>query len=172
MTVANAIKNSYALNYRYSLAFIYFIIIKSNEMKILILGFVLLVTGSNAFHAQCEKKVTLISSKTEYLDGSGVLQNTISEKTIIEITKSEITVTPGEDASATGTIKSDSCNWKVPFKEGKTIIKAVMTDEGGDIKHVTFTIEGKDGKITLLADVEELINRKIRLTADTFREKK
>ncbi len=47
-----------------------------------------------------------------------------------------------------------------------------MTDEGGDTKNVTFTIEGKNGKITLVAEPEGLRNRKIRLTADTFQEKK
>jgi hypothetical protein len=141
-------------------------------MKTLVLAFVLLVTGSNVVLAQCGKKTILVSSKTEHLDVSGVLQKTVDEKTIIEITKSEITVTPGEEGTATGNIKSDSCNWRVPFKEGKTIIKALMTDEGGDTKNVTFTIEGKDGKIIILVEMEGMINGKIRLTADTFQEKK
>ena len=141
-------------------------------MRIIAVAFALLLFNGRAAHAQCEKKITLVSSKTEHLDGSGAVQETVDEKTTIEISKSEISIAPGDNATMKGTIKSDSCDWKVPFKEGRTIIKAEMADEGGDVKHVTFTIEGKDGKVTLLAVVEEMGDRKIRVTADSFEEKK
>lgn len=141
-------------------------------MKTIAFVFVLLVTASNTVLAQCGKNIILVSSKTEFLDNAGVVQKTDMEKSTIEITKTEITVTPGNEATASGKIKSDTCNWKIPFREGKTIIKADMVDEGGDTKNVTFTIQGKDGNIIVLVEVEGMENRKIRLTVDTFQAKK
>jgi hypothetical protein len=141
-------------------------------MKKIIFALSLLLVFSTMTFAQCGKKIIITSSKTENLDASGTVEKTIEEKTIIEINKSDLTVTPGEDRVMTGAIKSDSCNWKVPFKEGKSIIKATLADDGGDAKNVTITIEGKDGKITFLAEVEEMPDRKIRLVIDKFEEKK
>ncbi len=123
--------------------------------------------------AQCSKKIIFTSSKTEYLDASGTVQKTADEKTVIEANKAEITITPGEEGNKmTGTIKSDTCSWKTPFTEGKSIIKALITGDHGDTKNVTLTIEGKDGKITLLAEMEAMPGKKIRVTADKFEEKK
>jgi hypothetical protein len=139
-------------------------------MKKLILGFSLLLAGGITSFAQCSKKIIFTSSKTEYLDTSGTVQNAEDEKTVIESDGKTITITPG-DHQMTGTIKSDSCNWKIPYKEGKSVIRAVITDNGEE-KKVVLTIEGKNGKVTLLAEVEGMMDRKIRVTADTFEEKK
>ena len=142
-------------------------------MKKNILLLSLLIAGSNIAFAQCGKKIIFISSKTEHLDGDKV-ERAVDEKTVIETNnKGEITITPGEETNKmTGTIKSDTCSWKTPFTEGKSIIKALITDEHGDAKNVTLTIEGKEGKITLLAEVDEMPGKKIRVTADKFEEKK
>jgi hypothetical protein len=139
-------------------------------MKKFILGFSLLLAGGISSFAQCGKKIVFTSSKTEYLDTTGALQNAEDEKTVIESDGKTITITPG-DHQMTGTIKSDSCNWKIPYKEGKSVIRAVITDNGEE-KKVVLTIEGKNGKVTLLAEVEGMMDRKIRVTADTFEEKK
>ncbi|HYJ37255.1 MAG TPA: hypothetical protein VEV87_01510, partial [Chitinophagaceae bacterium] len=71
-----------------------------------------------------------------------------------------------------GTIKSDSCNWNIPYKEGISIIKALMTEQSGESRNLTITIEGKDGRLTFLAEVEERPDRKIRIIIDKFEEKK
>jgi hypothetical protein len=68
----------------------------------------------------------------------------------------------------TGTIKSDTCNWPVSYKEGKMVIKAVLNNENGESKNVTITITGKDGKITLLFELEGEPDDRIRVAADTF----
>lgn len=147
-------------------------------MKRIIIALSLLLVFSTMTFAQCGKKVILTASKTEYLDANATVQRTVEEKTIIEVSKSDviITITPGndgnEDRKMTGTIKSDTCNWKVPFNEGKSIIKATLTDGSGDTKNVSLTIEGKEGKITLLAEVEEMPDRKIRVVIDKYEEKK
>lgn len=140
-------------------------------MKKLILCFMLLLACGIISNAQCGKKSVFNSSKTEYLDATGTVERSVDEKTVVEITKTEITITPG-DHTMTGTIKSDTCNWKIPFKEGKTVIKASVSDGQGEAKSVTITIEGKDGKITLLAQVEDMPGKTIRITADKFEEGK
>src|SRR5688500_14132203 len=97
--------------------------------------------------AQCDKKSVFTSSHTEYLHANGKLQRTKDEKWVVEISKSEVIVTPENDErKMTGTIKSDSCDWKTPFKVGKSIIKATFTREGESPMNATVTIEGKDGK--------------------------
>jgi hypothetical protein len=137
---------------------------------ILVVG-VLTFTTLKSF-AQCDKPITLSSLKTEFIDASGIVQDSKDEKTIVEISKTNVVITPGEDDQMNGTIKSYFCDWKVPFKEGKMIIKAVLENDRGETKNLTITIEGKDGKLTFLGEIEEMPDRKVRLTVDKFEEKK
>ena len=142
-------------------------------MKQLILAFVLLSFYSSKSLAQCDKKIFMSSSKTEFIDAGGTVQDTKEEKTTIEISKTDVLITPGEeDHTMTGTIKSSTCDWKIPFKEGKMVIKAVLDNEQGEKKNLTITIEGKDGKLTFLGEIEEMPDRKVRLMIDKFEEKK
>ena len=124
-------------------------------------------------NAQCDKKTALSSSKTEFLDSNYNVKDTKDENTTVEFSKNDITIIPGgqEDQKLTGTIKSFTCDWKVPFKEGKTVIKTTLVDPRGDEKKATITIEGKDGKITFLGEIDEMPDMKLRLTADKFEEK-
>ncbi len=131
---------------------------------------IIAITG----YAQCEKKLLLTSTLTEHLDGFDSLQRSNEEKSTIEIGKSEITILPGNEPEQkiTGVIKSQTCNWTVPFKEGKSVIKAEMSDPRGDTKNATITITGKDGKVTLLFELAEMPDRKVRVTIDKFEEAK
>jgi hypothetical protein len=144
-------------------------------MKSTFLALFLLVAGSTVSLAQCDKKVSLSSSQTQHLDGSGTLQDTKDEKTTIEISKTGITVSIVGDngnQNMTGDIKSNTCNWKVPFKEGKTVINTTLKEgDNGDGKDFTLTIEGKDGKVTLLAESAAMPDRKIKLDIEKFEEK-
>ena len=140
-------------------------------MKKIILSALLLCGAASAF-AQCDKKVQLTSSKTEYLDASGNLERSDDENSKVEIWKDSITIAPGNAPEAmTGTITSQTCNWTVPFKEGKSVIKAKLSDGNGETRNMTLTIEGKDGKVTLLAVLDEAPERQIRVPIDTFAEK-
>ncbi len=143
-------------------------------MKKIVFALTLVLFSHAVSFAQCNKKVTLTSSKTEYLDSTMVVQKTEDEKSVVELSESEVSISPGnEDHKMTGIINSNTCNWTIPFKEGKSIIKATLSDKSaGDTKNITITIEGKDGKVTLLAEVEEMPDRKIRVQIDTFEEKK
>jgi hypothetical protein len=141
--------------------------------QVLFIIMLLFILGVVFSYAQCDKTKVLTASKTEYLDANKVVQKTIDETTRIEYSKSEITIIHGSDGDQmTGTIKSDSCDWKTPFKEGRSVIKAIISERSGDTKNLTITLEGKDGKLTFLAEVDEMPDRKLRLVVDKFEEKK
>jgi hypothetical protein len=141
-------------------------------MKSFFIALLLLAAGSTLSFAQCDKKVNLSSSKTQHLDGQGTLQETVDEQTSIEINKSDITViTDNGNQKMTGICKFDVCDWKVPFKDGKTVFNTTLNGDNGDSKNFTITIEGKNGKITLLAESKDMPDRKIRLDIEKFEEK-
>ena len=71
-----------------------------------------------------------------------------------------------------GMIDSFTCEWKTPFKEGKTVIKTSITNPQGQTFSLTITIEGKEGKITFLAEMAEMPDQKIRIVVEKFEEKK
>ena len=133
----------------------------------------LVVACGKLSFAQCGKATMLTSSKTEYLDGNYAVQRMVDEKSTIEINKSEITIITGDNQrKMTGIIKADSCTWTKSFKDGKSVIKAAFTKEGEDTRNATITIEGKEGKVSFLMEVAEMPDRKIRVLAETFEEKK
>jgi len=142
--------------------------------KVLFLLMLLTILGIVFSYAQCSKKQLITSAKTEYLDANGNLQRAVDENTTIEYDKSNITITidQGDSKVMSGPVKLDSCDWSIPYKQGKSIVKAVISDARGDAKNLTITIEGKDGKLSFLAEVEERPDMKIRLTVDKFEEKK
>src|SRR6188472_4478090 len=106
-----------------------------------------IVSGTNALHAQCNTTSVLTSSKTLYLDSTNNIIRTEDENTTIEISKTEIIISPGNEAGRTmkGVFISNACSWKIPYKEGKTVIKTVIADPGDDPGAVTIVIEGKGG---------------------------
>src|SRR5256714_8848464 len=142
-------------------------------MKKLFLSILILAGLSMAAKAQCDKPVRLSSSKTYYLDASSQVQGSKDENLVIDITKTTIAITPEgkPDDVLSGTIKEMSCDWKVPFKEGKMVIKTDLVDASGDTKDATITIEGKDGKITVTAEAKERPDQKMRLEVDKFEQK-
>lgn len=138
-------------------------------MKYLFLAAILLTTGFLGY-GQCDKKVRLTSSKTEHLGADSSVQRTEPETTIVEFDKSDISISPGEQRM-TGKINSATCNWTTPFKVGKTRLKITLTTDDGQTQNATITIEGKDGKISFLAELDNTPDRKIRLAVDKFEEK-
>ncbi len=140
-------------------------------MKKIISILVLLIACRVVSIAQCDKKIILTSSTTEYLDSNNVVEKSVQENSTIKIDRStSVTISPGNEHDMKGTITTNDCDWKVPYKEGKSVIKSIITDESGNIKNATLTIEGKEGKITVTVEVVEMPGRKIRVPIDTFRE--
>lgn len=140
-------------------------------MKKILLALLFVPAISSLSYGQCDQKVVLTSSKTEHLASDSSVERTNDEQTTIEFDKTSITVTPG-DHTMTGKVLSHTCNWKVPFKEGKSVLKATLSNDNGESKNVTITIEGKNGKINFLAELDDADKKRIRLQIDKFEEKK
>lgn len=123
--------------------------------------------------AQCNQTLQLSSAKTNLLNASYQSQGSRDEKVVIDISAATITITPNGNAAdaLTGKVKEVQCDWKVPFKEGKTVIKTDLVDPSGDTKDATITIEGKNGKITLLAEAKERPDQKMQLEVNRFEPK-
>jgi hypothetical protein len=143
-------------------------------MKKTLLSLLGIVSIATIGYSQCDRKLKITSSKTEYLNEKLEVQRSVDEPVIVTISKTTITIEiNGEDEKKmTGTITPVSCQWKTPFKDGKTIMKAEIADQRGDTKSTSITIEGKDGKVTFLLELNESQDKKIRLTMDTFEEQK
>jgi hypothetical protein len=141
--------------------------------KALFILFMLLILGIVFSYAQCGQKQFITASKTEYLKANGEVEKTVDEPTIVEFNKTNITITHGvQSEQMSGIIKSDTCNWKVPFKEGRTVLRADISDPTGEVKTLTITIEGKEGKFSFLAEADGMPDRRIRLVVEKFEEKK
>ena len=143
-------------------------------MKSIIIALVLLAAGSTVSLAQCDKKISLSSSKTEHFDASGALKHADDEKTVVVFDKSDIavTITKGDgDQKLTGKVKSTVCNWKEAFKEGKTTLNVTLNNDNGESRDFAITVEGKDGKIALWAESKEEPDDRIKLDIDKFEEK-
>jgi hypothetical protein len=139
-------------------------------MKKIILTLSLLIGLSAVTFAQCDKTVVLNSSKTNHIDESGSILRTEDETAEIEIDKSAVNIAVNGEHKITANIKSNTCNWTVPFKEGKSVIKGVADFNGQD-QNLTITIEGKDGKVTLLFELENQPGDRIKVSIDKFVEK-
>ncbi|HCN85009.1 MAG TPA: hypothetical protein DIT07_15535 [Sphingobacteriaceae bacterium] len=134
-------------------------------MKNLILIFSLITLSATVSFAQCDKKVKFTSSKTDHLDSGGNITRTQQEDAVVQISKSEVTITVSGESRGAFIIKSITCDWKVPFKEGKTTIRASMDD-----LTVSLTFEGKGGKVTAQFVAEGHEDDVIRVVADKFEE--
>lgn len=136
-----------------------------------ILAFICSSLSTTPVNAQCEKKLLLTSSKTEYLDASNIVTKTIDEQTEITITDKNITIAPASDHVMTGSIRSIKCAWQIPFAKGQSEFKTEFEDQG-QIKNITIKLEGKDGKVSFLATFDDAPDKRIRVWADSFKEVK
>lgn len=139
---------------------------KTNYLKRAILAFALILAGSTISVAQCDKTITLVSSTTNYLNAKGEVERSKDETTMITISKTEITIVPGEEVM-TGAVTNYVCNWTTPFKVGKTTFNTILKD-GGREMHATINLEGKDGKVTLTMTAAEMPGKMIQVVADKF----
>lgn len=145
--------------------------IRATIMRSIIITLLLLAAGGTICKAQCDQKISAVSSKTTHLDGNGAEKNTDDEQTTVVFDKSNITVSidhDGNNHKMSGTVKSYACDWKVPFKEGKTTMTITLTNDNGESRDFNVIIEGKDGKITFNAESPEEPDDKIRLAVDKF----
>jgi hypothetical protein len=140
--------------------------------KAIALTFSFLLFFSVAGFAQCDKSLVLTCSKTEYHNAEGVVQRTVEEECVIKVSKSEVSISHSGHAKMIASVTSTVCEWKQPFKVGKTTMEATFKHENGDTRKATIIIEGKDGKITCVMKEKERADRVIKATASKFEEQK
>ncbi len=130
------------------------------------------ITMGTCCYSQCDKTNILSATGAEILDE----QNEVKIKDTLRVTKikydSKVFEIITEFTTLYGSIDSIYCNWKIPFKEGNTFILGKLHYENGDQWVTTLIISGKDGKLTLLADMEHPEASKMRFVLDIFEESK
>jgi hypothetical protein len=137
-------------------------------MKKTILSLCLSLSGALAI-AQCDQDVTYFSGKAEFLDNAGKVERSEEGKIVFRVTKKSVTLMHNDDVHDTmkGEITSNLCDWKIPFKNGKTTFSTNLIDAGGDSKAATASIEGKDGEIVILLNIPAF-GKTLKLIADRY----
>ncbi len=139
-------------------------------MILLILIFPFLFSAVDEGYVQCGKNIRLTSSKTIHMDGNGNITRTEVEKSVVEISQLLITINVRDESKTECNIKSIECNWDIPFKKGKTLIKATITTDDGELKNIVLTIQGIDGQLFLLFEMEDQPDKLIKVIIDMFEE--
>lgn len=130
------------------------------------------ITISNLCYSQCEKKIILGATGVEILNNQNEVKIKDTERVTTVKYDSKVIEIITEYNTRYGTIDSMYCNWKIPFKEGNTYIRGTLSFENGDQWVIKLIIDGKDGKLTLLADMEHPDANKMRFVLNKFEENK
>ena len=138
-------------------------------MKTFIAIIILVVTGIQA-NSQCDKKIKWSGAKGEMYDTNGGLLDTKLDSIFLETGPQKINLRfQSDDKDLDGTITDKTCEWKEPFKNGRSVYHAMVNIEGAESK-ATFTIEGKDQKITLSVEIEARQGRRFVIYFDKYEE--
>ena len=140
-------------------------------MKAILISFILLITSVQAI-SQCEKKVTWYASKGDMCDTNGTVLDTKIDSITLETDPQKITLRfKSDEKGLEGTVKEKTCDWKEPFKNGKTVYHATVSIEGRPSSAV-FTVEAREGKITLSLVIEAREGKKFIIYIDRYEEVK
>ena len=122
--------------------------------------------------AQCGSNISWHASKVEFLSPAGILDKEDSEKVTVQTSNAHITIQHGnrDEDILKGDISNLVCNWKTPFKDGKTSFKTLLEESSGDTKDAIVNIEGREGKIVITITFESNQGRMIRLSIDNYEE--
>jgi len=140
-------------------------------MKTILFFVMLVVTGIQA-NSQCDKKVSWYATKGEMYNTNGDLLDTKQDSIFFDTDPQKITLRfKSDDKALEGTITEKNCDWKEPFRNGKTVYHAAVFVDGVN-SNATFIVEAKDGKITLSLVMEARMERKFLIYIDSFKEVK
>jgi len=99
--------------------------------------------------AQCDKTFVLTASLVEYLDASYQVTRTMDDNSSIRIGRDSVTISPEHDPALTGAVTQFTCDWKTPWIDGRSVIKALFNDRGQETP-LTLILEAKNGHLSLL----------------------
>src|SRR4030095_6990102 len=95
-------------------------------MKAILISFILFATSLQAI-SQCDKKVTWYASKGDMLDVSGNVLDTKVDSIFFETDPQKITLRfKADQKTLEGTVTEKTCEWKEPFRNGKTVYHATV----------------------------------------------
>jgi len=139
---------------------------------ILLFGMAFFAVTSSA-SAQCGKKINWIAAGFDMVDSAGNISKTKTASVLIEQTPESIRFSYDGDPNSVmeGNIQNHVCNWKEPYKSGKSTFTADMIDPRGESKHAKFVIEAIDGKIVITGAADERPNQILRIKVDRYEEK-
>lgn len=134
----------------------------------------LLVVCSQISYAQCSKNFILEATKTDFLDTAGRVTRSQEKPVDISLKDSVLTIQFGDnrDQVLTGKVTKSTCRYKTPFKEGKMVILANLSNPAGIQQTATLTFTSSAGNTTLSYTSLERPNLRIQLSADKFEESK
>jgi len=112
--------------------------------------------------AQCDKAFVLTASLVEYLDPSYQVTRTMDDNSSIRIGRDSVTITPEHDPALTGVVTQFTCDWKTPWIDGRSVIKALFNDRGQETP-LTLILEAKNGHLSLLILFDNKPERIIRI---------
>jgi len=136
----------------------------------------LIIATCTAFvmHAktQCLTRVKYSASKMEILDTAMNVLETKEESLTFETNPKGFTGIRVEDESDSlhGVLKSLTCDWKEPFKNGKITMVCDVQGKDHDMQDANITIDAEDGKIIILVRAKEQPDKIIRLVVDKYEE--
>lgn len=139
-------------------------------MKAILLS-ILFVTSLQAI-SQCDKKVTWYASKGDMFDATGTLLDSKVDSIFLETDPQRITLRfKSDQKSLEATVREKSCEWKEPFKNGKTVYHTTVSIDGNS-SNAIFTVEARNGKVTLSLDIEAMAEKKFLIYIDRYEEAK
>jgi methyl coenzyme M reductase subunit D len=132
-------------------------------MKRIIITLLISLAGTLSTYAQCEENAVLSTSKTNLADPSGEPIGVKDERTLLRFSKTAILLNINDEDRGELKIVSQNCNWTIPYKEGRTVIKAKLNDSD-----YTLTIEGKEGRVSLHVVKNESDDSILSMVVDKF----
>ncbi|WP_449437044.1 hypothetical protein [Pedobacter steynii] len=134
----------------------------------------MLVVCSKSSYAQCNKNFILEANKTDFMDTAGRVTRSQEKPVDISLKDSVLTIQFGDnrDQVLTGKINKSVCTYKTPFKEGKMVIFADLSNPAGIHQTATLKLSTNAGNTTITYTSLERPNIRIQLSADKFEELK
>lgn len=133
------------------------------NMKIIIITLFISLAGALSILAQCEEDAVLSTSKTNLADPSGNPVGVKNERTVLRFSKTAVMLNIDGEERGELKIVSQNCIWTIPYKDGKSVIKAKLNDWD-----YTLTIEGKEGRINLHVVKNESDDSILSMVVDKF----
>ena len=103
------------------------------------------------------KVLPYFSGKAEFIDTSGKVDRAEKGKITVKVSKTTIVLMHNDDDNDTmkGEITGRVCEWKEPFKDGKTTFTTRLIEKSGESNEAIVSINGKDGKLTILINLKK-----------------